>query len=84
MYANTNMVGTRIVCPIYTVNLGGTRSALVAKWLARQTLKPADQDRFLGGHLLDIVFFFFFFSFIIMNYFLPVIQIDINDKKYIP
>ena len=30
MYANTNMAGTRIVCPIYTVNLGGERSDLVA------------------------------------------------------
>ena len=70
----TNMAGTRIVCPIYMVNLGGTRSELVALWLARQTLKPADQDRFLGGHLLNIVcFFFFFFSFIFMNDFLPVI-----------
>ena len=29
-YANTNMAGTRIVCPIYTVNLGGARSDLVA------------------------------------------------------
>ena len=30
VYANTNMAGTRIVCPIYTVNLGGARSDLVA------------------------------------------------------
>ena len=29
-YANTNMAGTRIVCPIYTVNLGGARPDLVA------------------------------------------------------
>ena len=27
---NKNMAGTRIVCPIYTVNLGGARSDLVA------------------------------------------------------
>ena len=44
------------MCPIYTINLGGARSALVAEWLARRTLKPADQDRFLDGHLLNIVF----------------------------
>ena len=30
MCANTNKAGTRIVCPICTVNLGGTRSDLVA------------------------------------------------------
>ena len=30
VYANTNMAGTRIVYLIYTVNLGGARSALVA------------------------------------------------------
>ena len=30
VYANTNMAGTRIVCPIYTVNLGSARSDLVA------------------------------------------------------
>ena len=30
VYANTNMAGTRIVCQIYTVNLGGARSDLVA------------------------------------------------------
>ena len=29
-YANTNMAGTRIVCPIYMVNLGGARPDLVA------------------------------------------------------
>ena len=29
-YANTNMAGTRIMCPIYTVNLCGARSDLVA------------------------------------------------------
>ena len=29
VYANTNMAGTWIVCPIFTVNLGGARSALV-------------------------------------------------------
>ena len=81
--ANTNMAGTRTVCSINMVNFGGARSALVAWWLARRTLKPADQDRFLGGHLLNI-FFFFFLSFIKMNYFLPVIQVDINDKKYTP
>ena len=40
------------LCTIYTVNLGGARSALVAEWLARQTLKPAERDGFLGGHLL--------------------------------
>ena len=28
--------------------------------------------------------YFFFFSFTIMNYFLPVIKIDINDEKYSP
>ena len=68
MYANTYMAGIGIVCPIYMVNLGGAQSDLVAEWLARQTLKPVDQDRFLEGHLLNF-FFFFFFSFIIMNYF---------------
>ena len=26
MYANANMAGTRIVCPIYMFNLGGARS----------------------------------------------------------
>ena len=52
------MAGTRIVCPIYMVNLNGARLDLVALWLARQSLKPADQDRFLGGYLLNIVFFF--------------------------
>ena len=30
VYANTNMAGTRIVCPIYMVYLGGARSDLVA------------------------------------------------------
>ena len=30
VYANTNMAGTRIVCPIYMVNLGGARSDLVS------------------------------------------------------
>ena len=30
VYANPNMAGTRIACPIYTVKLGGTRSDLVA------------------------------------------------------
>ena len=30
VYANTNMAGTRILCPIYTVDLGGARSDLVA------------------------------------------------------
>ena len=50
------MAGTLIVCPIYAVNLGGALSALVALWLARWTLKPAAQVRFLGGHLLNIVF----------------------------
>ena len=30
VYVNTNMVGTRIVCPIYVVYLGGARSDLVA------------------------------------------------------
>ena len=30
VYANTNMAGPRIVCPIYMVNLGGARSDLVA------------------------------------------------------
>ena len=45
------MAGTRIVCPIYTVNLGSARSDLVAKWLARQTLKPAVKGRFLGGQI---------------------------------
>ena len=54
VYANTNMAGTRIACPIYTVNLGGARSDIVAYWLARRTLKPADQDRFLGWHLSNI------------------------------
>ena len=29
VYANTNMASTQIVCPIYTVNLGGARSDLV-------------------------------------------------------
>ena len=61
VYANANMTGTRIVCPIYTVNLGDARSDLVA-WLARLTLEPVDQGRFLGGHLLYIIFFFFFFQ----------------------
>ena len=56
------MAGTRIACPLYTVNLGGARSDLVALWLACQTLKPVDQDRFLGGHLLNIGFFSSSFS----------------------
>ena len=43
------MAGTRIVCPIYTVNLGGAPSAHVAYWLARRTLNPAYQDRFRVG-----------------------------------
>ena len=43
-----------------TVYLGGARSDLVALWLARRTLEPADQGRFLGGHLLYIIFSFFF------------------------
>ena len=30
VYVNTNMAGTWIVYSIYTVNLGGARSALVA------------------------------------------------------
>ena len=30
VYANTSMAGTRIVCQIYTINLGGARSDLVA------------------------------------------------------
>ena len=28
--ANTNMAGSRMACPIYTVNLGGARSDLIA------------------------------------------------------
>ena len=50
------MACTQIVCPIYMVNLECARSDLVAWWLARQTLEPADQNRFLGGHLLYIIF----------------------------
>ena len=47
------MAGPQIVCPIYsTVNYGRVRSDLVAWWLARQTLEPVDQGRFVGGHLL--------------------------------
>ena len=34
--------------------LGGERSDLVTFWLARRTLEPADQGRFLGWHLLYI------------------------------
>ena len=30
VYANTNMAGTRIVCPIYTVNLYSAQSEFVA------------------------------------------------------
>ena len=30
VYANTNMAGNRIVCPIHTVNLDGARFDLVA------------------------------------------------------
>ena len=50
------MAATRIVCPIYTDNLVGAQSDLVAKWLARRTFEHADQGRFLGGHLLYIIF----------------------------
>ena len=57
--ANTNMTGARIVCPVYTVNLDGARSDLVALWLARLTLEPADPGRFLCGHLLYIFYLFF-------------------------
>ena len=67
------MAGSRIECPIYTVNVGGTRSDFMAKWLARRTLKPADQDRFLGGHLFYIIFSSFYFSFLMLNYFLQVV-----------
>ena len=75
VYADTNMAGTRIVCPIYTVYLGGARSDLVAWWLARQTLKPADQDRFLGGHLLNIVFLLLLFQ-LYNNELLPTSNIN--------
>ena len=61
MYANTNMAGTRIVCPIYTVNLGGARFDLLAYWLARRTLKPADQDPSIPGWAPIILFFLFLF-----------------------
>ena len=30
LYAITNMAGIQMVCPIYTINLGGARSELVA------------------------------------------------------
>ena len=56
VHALTNMAGSRIVCPIYTNNLVGAQSDLVAKWLARQTLEHADQGRSLCGHLLYIIF----------------------------
>ena len=59
VYANTNMAGIGIVCPIYTVILGGAWSDPVAWWLACHTLEPVDQGRFLGGHLLYIIVFFF-------------------------
>ena len=42
MYANKNMAGTWIVCPIYMINLpGDARTDLVAKCLGRRTLEPA-------------------------------------------
>ena len=59
--------------PIYTVNLPYEillnaiallrdliliRSDLVAYRLARRSLKPADQDRFLGGQILYIFLLF--------------------------
>ena len=51
------MAGSQIVCSIYTINLGDALSDLVAKWLARRTLVPADQGRLLCGHLLYNIFF---------------------------
>ena len=54
------MAHTRIVCPIYMVYLSGPQSDLVAWWLARWTLEPADQGQFLGGHLLYIIFLLLF------------------------
>ena len=47
-------------------------------------LEPEDQGRFLGGHLLQIVFFFFFFRLLMQNYFIQVIWNYINDKNYTP
>ena len=59
---NTIMAGAWIVCPIYMVNLVGARSDLVAYWFEHRTLEPADQGRFLGWHLLYIIFLFFIFQ----------------------
>ena len=62
LYANTNLVDTRIVCPICTVIMSCERLGIVALWLTCQSLEQADQGRFSGGHLLQIVFFSFRFS----------------------
>ena len=56
MYVNTNMAGTQIVCSIYKIYFGGAQPDLVASWLGWQTLELANQGRFLGGHLLYIIF----------------------------
>ena len=79
------MAGTRILYPIYTVDLGCGRSYLVALWLVRQTLKPADQGRFLSGHQAPIIHYFFFFFFQLYdNELLPTSNINyINDKSTI-
>ena len=55
--------------------MGGARSDLVAEWLARRTLKPADQDRFLGGHLSNIAFFLLLFQ-LYNNELLPTSKIN--------
>ena len=66
------MAGTQIVCPIFTVNLGDARSDNMGERVGLW-----NQCRLLSGHLL-----YFFFRFITLNYFLQVICIDIDDKKY--
>ena len=63
VYANKSIAVTGIVCPIYTVNLGGLASDF-------GTSGPGSIP---GWAPIIHYFFFFFFSFIMLNYFLQVI-----------
>ena len=56
------MAGTRIVCPIERDNWATHDLTSWPSGLVRRTLEATDQGRFLGGHLLYIIFFFCFFQ----------------------
>ena len=58
VYANTNMAGTQIVCPIYTINLGGAQSDLVVSTSDFGTSGTGS----IPGWAPIIHYFFFFFQ----------------------